>query len=438
MTYCFARLRRRAFFVGVSAVATVWVPTAARAQFRAAQFHAAWDANATVSRFEPRAQSGSVNAPYDAPNSRWLAQRATGGTFRFDHPFVQITADAVLRDGDISTRATGGLSAWAATPAWKNWRISLSAVERHVPNDLAAEVKRDSALLASWIGPAKAPSWGSTTSLGIAYTRRSTGVWLRANRHMGAGASDSLSAMSVTAGLLHQLGNAALGLQFNTRSVYRQGFPAILVTLPAPGDAGPPEYDSTGTWRRWTDIGTTFGWGHGRLALDATINLRPRSGLQQQTVWGDAAGTAAISSRVAVVASWRTNTPPLPGTVNSARQAGSLGLRIAAPALWRSSMPAPIRSTARTFAVAQSGPGQYVISISVPNARTVELAGDFTTWTSVSLRQISTSRWEVRIRAAPGTHQCNIRVDGAEWVPPPGLPSIRDEFNGRVGFFVIE
>lgn len=101
-------------------------------------------------------------------------------------------------------------------------------------------------------------------------------------------------------------------------------------------------------------------------------------------------------------------------------------------------MPAPIRSTARTFAVAQSGPGQYVISISVPNARTVELAGDFTTWTSVSLRQISTSRWEVRIRAAPGTHQCNIRVDGAEWVPPPGLPSIRDEFNGRVGFFVIE
>lgn len=433
MKYFFARLTRRALFVGVSTVATVVVPTALRGQVRVA-----WDANASVSQFEPRAQSSVVSAPYDAhPNSRWLAQRAMGGAFRFDHTFAQISADATLRDGDISTRTTGGVSAWVATPSWNNWRVSLSTVERHVPNDLAANVQRDSTLLALWAAPVKVPSWTSTTSLGIAYARRSTGIWMRVNRHMGAGTSDSLSAMSLTAGLMHQIRNATLGLQFNSRSVYQEGFPAIIVTSPIAGDTGPLKVDSTGTWRRWTDIGTSFGWAHDRLAFDATINVRPRIGLQQQTMWGDVAGIAAITSRLAVVASWHTTTP-LPGTVNVARRVGSLGLRVAAPSIWAMSTPVPVRSTARAFAVAQSGPGEYVISITVPNARTVELAGDFTTWTSVSLRQLNNSRWEVRIRAIPGTHQCNIRIDGAEWVPPPGLPSVRDEFNGRVGYFVAQ
>ena len=35
-----------------------------------------------------------------------------------------------------------------------------------------------------------------------------------------------------------------------------------------------------------------------------------------------------------------------------------------------------------------------------------------------------------------GVHHINIRIDGGPWIAPPGLPSIRDGFNGEIGVLV--
>jgi hypothetical protein len=40
-------------------------------------------------------------------------------------------------------------------------------------------------------------------------------------------------------------------------------------------------------------------------------------------------------------------------------------------------------------------------------------------------------------RARAGTYRLNVRVDGGEWVAPPGLLDVEDEFGGRVGLLVL-
>jgi hypothetical protein len=45
--------------------------------------------------------------------------------------------------------------------------------------------------------------------------------------------------------------------------------------------------------------------------------------------------------------------------------------------------------------------------------------------------------WETFVVLSPGSHRANVRIDGDRWVVPPGLPSIEDEFEGRVGVFVV-
>jgi hypothetical protein len=37
----------------------------------------------------------------------------------------------------------------------------------------------------------------------------------------------------------------------------------------------------------------------------------------------------------------------------------------------------------------------------------------------------------------PGTHRVNVRVNGDTWTAPPGMPTVDDEFNGRVGIIVV-
>jgi hypothetical protein len=37
-----------------------------------------------------------------------------------------------------------------------------------------------------------------------------------------------------------------------------------------------------------------------------------------------------------------------------------------------------------------------------------------------------------------GIHHINMRIDGGTWIAPPGVPSIRDGFNGEVGVLVVK
>ncbi|MEP6832591.1 MAG: glycogen-binding domain-containing protein [Gemmatimonas sp.] len=443
--HIFARPRWRAIFVGASACAALPLH---------AQLRGSWDANAALAQFDaPKVATATpTNGPTDP---KWLGQRAMGGSLRFSNPFAQLSADGVLRDGDVATHATGGVSALFATPAWKHLRFSVSFDGRHVPNDGA---KYDSTSLILRATSDKNSRWQSLASANISYAKNATGWWLRATNSQGVVLSDSVSRWSILSGLTHQFGNVSMGISFGgnkARVFQKYSRPRIKidsVPITEPGRAFPGKSDTTGytvtsksvpdtgssaSWRRWSEAGASIGWARGRFALDATLSARPKLGSYTAAVWGDVSAVAGVTSHVAVVAATHS-IPDSPGIVFSAQRSASIGLRIAPPAMFRPPPPTPIRSASTGFRVQANGSGNYTITMTVPNARSVELAGDFTAWEAIKLRQLDATHWEIALSVASGSHRCNVRIDGADWVPPPGLPSIKDEFNGRVGLFVAE
>jgi len=46
--------------------------------------------------------------------------------------------------------------------------------------------------------------------------------------------------------------------------------------------------------------------------------------------------------------------------------------------------------------------------------------------------------WSVTLPLKRGNYQMNVRVNGGQWLVPPGLLSMVDEFGGTVGLLVIE
>jgi len=76
--------------------------------------------------------------------------------------------------------------------------------------------------------------------------------------------------------------------------------------------------------------------------------------------------------------------------------------------------------------------------VNVPGARLVEINGDFTNWIPVPLVPTEGDKWSVSVPIKRGKYQMNMRVDGGQWIVPPGLLSMADEFGGTVGLLVIE
>jgi hypothetical protein len=46
--------------------------------------------------------------------------------------------------------------------------------------------------------------------------------------------------------------------------------------------------------------------------------------------------------------------------------------------------------------------------------------------------------WALTLPVTPGKYQMNMRLDGGQWLVPPGLLPMLDEFGGSVGLLIIE
>lgn len=431
----------------IPAAIGVVCPVPAFAQVRLSHIRVSWDANASVAQFDPPGTASGL-MPVRHDDVPWLDQRAMGGALRLSNPFTQISADAAVRSGDVSSRATGNVFALLASPAWKGFRISASASERHMPHDGMVNVQWDSTSLALRAPQQRIPTWQSKISANVSYAHNQFGAWIRADSRQGAGTSDSVSRWSMATGLSYQLRNTVLGMSLGTRGLrdgvmLRSRYPVILPPHSAnnPTDSVVTQYgfDSVYTtqWKRWPEAAFTLGWARGRLAFDGVLSARARIANLPAATWGEAASTIAVTPRIAVVANLRT-VARTPGMLYGERRFASVGLRVAPPSLWRSISPIPVRAVTQSFNVKATTSGEYTITLTVPSARTVEIAGDFTGWKAVELRQVNNTRWEIMLKVDPGSHRCNVRIDGADWIAPPGVPTVHDEFNGRVGLFVAE
>jgi hypothetical protein len=101
-------------------------------------------------------------------------------------------------------------------------------------------------------------------------------------------------------------------------------------------------------------------------------------------------------------------------------------------------MAPEIVPAASGFIVRRDAGDAVTLRVNVPGARLVEINGDFTNWIPVPLIPGTGGRWSVSLPIRSGKYQMNMRVDGGNWIVPPGLLSMADEFGGTVGLLVIE
>ena len=193
---------------------------------------------------------------------------------------------------------------------------------------------------------------------------------------------------------------------------------------------------SAGTPRDWSDAQVALHWSAGRLAFRGVVGTRLfRTNLPNET-WGEVRSTLALGPELALIAASGVHPASAAYGLSRARFL-EVGLRVAPSALLKPRLPASVRPVAAAFEVANGERDQRTLRIRVPNARTVELSGDFTNWKPIMLTRGNNDRWETTLAIPPGIHRIAIRVNGDAWTPPPGVSAVPDEFQGNVGVIVV-
>jgi len=121
-----------------------------------------------------------------------------------------------------------------------------------------------------------------------------------------------------------------------------------------------------------------------------------------------------------------------------ARSFGSLGLMLAYWPVPRAivSVETPA-SLVHAFEIRPAGTSLQRLTARIGGVETVEIMGDFTDWAPIPLIRRGRDLWELLVPLNAGVHQINLRIDGGQWIAPPGVPTLKDGFNGEVGVLVV-
>ncbi|MEP6762700.1 MAG: hypothetical protein ABJB66_00250 [Gemmatimonadaceae bacterium] len=91
--------------------------------------------------------------------------------------------------------------------------------------------------------------------------------------------------------------------------------------------------------------------------------------------------------------------------------------------------------TLRSTTVAPSYRVQLIVD--APNATSIELMGDATSWTVANLYKSNDGRWRAELKIPAGANRLQVRADGGEWIAPPGLPLGNNDFGSPVGLLLV-
>jgi hypothetical protein len=193
----------------------------------------------------------------------------------------------------------------------------------------------------------------------------------------------------------------------------------------------------------YTDVLAGITWSTQRADWTASIGNRagatlPVAGASART-WGGVSAAFWMAPRVALVVSGGS----YPVDLTQGFPAGefvAVAMRLGAPRRLGAADAADARSARRVARLAgveaveyrRGADGEVELRVRAPNARRVEWLGDPTRWEAVPLARRADGWWTVRF-AAEGTVELVLRLDGGEWLVPPGAETVTDEFGGRVG-----
>jgi hypothetical protein len=350
---------------------------------------------------------------------------------RMDRPRLSLSWDAEVANDADRWRGSGQIGGVVRAPAYGPLQLSFASA---LSNPYRTGIDRHSEL----VGAARASlRWGAA------------GLWAGVNvrRVLGGPSSGSTPAL----GAWRQFGPAVVTVQLAAHRVKSGETPGVR-TVPRRDSIF---NDSLGRWQTidrlvdvpdstgslhpasWSDAEARLLWTHRGLTLDATLGARFAASGLDQTMWAQLRGVYAISTRFALIAG-AASEPADPLLGWERRSSATLGVRVLDVAAPKLRPPAEVRPTPAAFQLLAVRGERHLIRVRAPHAYTVEISADFTEWQPVALTRASPDWWQANVDIPAGTHHVNVRVNGDRWTAPPGLPAVKDEFNGTVGLLVVE
>ena len=300
------------------------------------------------------------------------------------------------------------------------------------------EVTPGLAIDAGWSGGKRLLSWGRDGS-GWGAT---VGLSLE---HAGRGARLQILRGEAQANVGHVPLSSAEGTAWAQVGVMRIEILGRQTTLGAPvpglgrprdslttGVGGRPESTSVHQFARFTDLGGAVRTSRGTVSGSFALGHRfsPFGGRN----WWRAEALWWMAPRLGLVLGGGQVPPDL---ILGANAGGYFTLAFRAsladrrPAVRR---PASTSGTeGRTLLLARQPDGGTSLAIRAPGTARVELMADFTDWQPVELEPRGSGWFKLTMPVPPGAHYVNLRYDGGRWTPPPGSPTMQDEFGGMVG-----
>jgi hypothetical protein len=237
---------------------------------------------------------------------------------------------------------------------------------------------------------------------------RSVGGWGGVGLAVAKSSFDSASVTGIvpTAGLWAQSGLLRATFSYAHTSVGGERYPEANLVLAAS--------------RRLLDL-TVYG-GMRRSSLDSPV---------YDEEWIGASAAVWVHAKAALVLSGgRYSSDVLQGLPGG--EFVSFGVRLTP----RRSRPIPpMVSAPIVFSSERARSGG--ISLTVPGADRVEIAGDWNQWRLEPLVRDDAGEWLVPAGLGPGVYRFNLRVDGERWIVPEGVPEIEDGYGARVGLLII-
>ncbi len=197
---------------------------------------------------------------------------------------------------------------------------------------------------------------------------------------------------------------------------------ASLVATPAPnvqGGEATRYADASAGWRR---LGSVF-------EVGATAGVRAGIRGAGSGGWGSVDAAAWVAPNLALIATAGRSLEDIPRGVPRTQYV-SIALRIAARSHASVLDARPSASTPKTI-VTRGG-----VVVQIDSASRVELMADFTDWSPIVLDRDG-KKWKLDRAVPAGLHRIAIRVDGGEWLSPPGLPRATDDLGGVVGLITV-
>jgi len=191
--------------------------------------------------------------------------------------------------------------------------------------------------------------------------------------------------------------------------------------------------------QRWAETQAAVAWEGRRLAAEVTIGGRLASRGVPQGGWASADLAVTLVAPLSLVIGAGSSTRAR-FALDAEHRYVTLGFRIS-PRLTNTTdatRPTTAMDAVGAFAVHGVGDGRYRIELCAPRAQRVEISGDFTGWRAVSLERGNDGEWTLTVPLTVGPHRMNARIDGGNWIVPPGLTTMNDDFSGEVGLLVIE